>query len=301
MADQAPPTPLAKRELSELERLAIMGKLDQPVAKKEDSKLLVRDFAHALSSDGIALISGVFGVALAFLAAYYAFIAQHNIAVLWLLAFLSIAVASYRVWVKERRVYLAERDKNANPEIKGEIVEVHDEWAVPPSRKNEQGKEDTTLEHFFTIKARIFNVRPVPTTVRFELWLQAPHANCKANRSSLTGLFLRREEHATGIISRTSMMQLVTEPLTDLDSLGRTPLARGEEREGWIRFVLPKGNNPARSDIQAICLVVKDIYGGTHFISSPRSEWTHSGEIITQFVLDLEEQKLKDLRDSNLL
>jgi len=80
--------------------------------------MLVREFVHALYGDGMALISGVGGVALAFLAAYYAFIAQHNIAVLWLLAFLSIAFASYRVWVKERRAYLEERKKPRSPKLR---------------------------------------------------------------------------------------------------------------------------------------------------------------------------------------
>jgi len=96
-------------------------------------------------------------------------------------------------------------------------------------------------------------------------------------------------------------MQFVTESLTDLETLGRAPLTRGNEYEGWLRFVLHNADSPIRKDVQAICLVVKDIYGGTHFISSPRSEWMQTGEIITQFVLDLEEQKLRDLQASNLL
>jgi hypothetical protein len=88
--------------------------------------------------------------------------------------------------------------------------------------------------------------------------------------------------------------------LKDLEQLGRAPLNRGNEYEGWLRFVLHKADSPIRKDVEALCLLVRDIYGGTHFISAPRSEWHHSGEIITQFVIDLEEQKLKDLR-TNLL
>jgi hypothetical protein len=187
MADHPPANPLAKRELSELEKLAIKSELDKPVTKRDDHRLLISDFAHALANDGIGLISGVGGVALAFLAAYFAFIAQHNIAVLWLLAVLSISVAAYRVWVKERRAYLAERDKNENPEIKGEIVEVHDEWFVPAKASEDT---DTSLEYFFTIKARLYNARSVPSTLRFELWLQARHANCKAQEAVWQGYFI---------------------------------------------------------------------------------------------------------------
>lgn len=237
-----------------------------------------RPFTHALYDDGIARFSGGLGVAFVFAAAYYAFVAQHNIAILWLLAVLSIAIAAYRVWVKERRAMLEaqeklliEQTKNAKPEIRGEIEEVHDKWVLPAYRDAEK-VSDTSLDHFVTIKARIYNVRPVPTTLRFELWLQAPRANFRANRSSLSGLYLRREEHATGTLSRTARMQTATEELTDLEKLGRTPLALGSEHEGWLRFVIPKADSAYKKDVESLCLVARDIYGGAHIIQSDRSE-----------------------------
>jgi hypothetical protein len=293
------PLALAKRQLSDLEREAITGEpleVGAPATLARGSHVL--DFARALSTDSVGLISGVFGVALAFLAAYYAFIAQHNIAILWLLSFLSITIAAYRVWVKERRALLeaqgkllTEQTKNAKPEIKGEVIEVYDKWAIPAAKAG----TDTSLEYFFTIKARIYNVRPVPTTLRFELWLQAPRANFKANRSSLSGLYLRREEHATGTLSRTARMQTATEELIDLEKLGRTPLALGAEHEGWLRFVLHRADSPYKKDVESLCLVARDIYGGAHIIQSDRSEWYQSGEIITDFEVELEKQQIRDL------
>jgi hypothetical protein len=289
------PLALARRTLSELELEAITGEPSEvgtPTTLTQGQH--VRDFAHALSTDTVGLISGSGGVALAFLAAYFAFVSQHNIAILWLLSVLCISFAAYRVWVKERRALIAEQTKNAKPEIGGEIEEVHDKWVLPAYRDAEK-VSDTSLEYFFTIKARIYNVRPVPTTLRFELWLQAPNANFRANRSSLSGLHLRREEHATGTLSRTARMQTATEELTDLEKLGRTPLALGSEHEGWLRFVIPKANSAYKKDVESLCLVARDVYGGTHIIQSDRSEWYHSGEIITEFEVELEEQRLKDL------
>jgi hypothetical protein len=292
MSDHNPRNPLAlaRRQLSELERIAIMGEPPAPLARGSHAGA----FAHALSTDTVGLISGVDGVALAFAAAYFAFVSQHNIAILWLLSVLSFAFAAYRVWVKERRALIAEQTKNAKPEIGGEIEEVHDKWVLPAYPKDEK-ITDTSLEYFFTIKARIYNVRPVPTTLRFELWLQAPNANFKANRSSLSGLHLRREEHATGTLSRTARMQTTTEDLIDLEKLGRTPLALGSEHEGWLRFIVPRADSAYKKDVESLCLVARDVYGGAHIIQSDRSEWYQSGEIITDFELELEQQKQKDL------
>jgi hypothetical protein len=191
-------------------------------------------------------------------------------------------------------------DDKTRPNIKGEIEEVHDIWALPQTRQAEE-KPDEPFEYFFTIKVRVGNIHPVETTLRFELWLQAPHAKCKAIKSSLARLFHRYEQHATGTLSRMSMMQLVTDEMPDLEALCRTPLTRGVERVGWLRFVLAKADNPIRQDVESMTLIAKDVYGGEHPILSHRSEWKHSGEIVTQFVLDLEEQKLRDLRGTNLL
>ena len=193
-----------------------------------------------------------------------------------------------------------EKTKNQRPRITGEIIEVHDKWALPQV-KAEGEQPDSALEQFFTIKARIHNERSTPTALRFELWVYAPHASCKAIKSSLSGLFHRYDEHATGTLSRMSRMQLVTDAMPDLEMQCRIPLAEGDEREGWLRFVLPKASNPIRREIHTVKLIAKDVYGGKHPIESPRSEWTQTGEIITQFVIDLEEQKLRDLRGSNLL
>jgi hypothetical protein len=67
-------------------------------------------------------------------------------------------------------------DDKTRPNIKGEITEVYDQWAVAV---DQPANDDSALEYFFTLKARIVNRTAIPTTLRFELWVQAPHANCK--------------------------------------------------------------------------------------------------------------------------
>lgn len=286
------------RKLRDLERLAISGSLfadddERRVAREpEDSGLLFRDYAHALHSDGIALMAGSLGVLFAFLAAYFAFIAQHSIAILWLLSCLSIAVASYRVWVKERRRLLAERQllleekaKNAKPELRVEVLEVYSYLAFPLGQQSEQDKDKNELpaDRFFTIRARVFNVRQTPTTLRFELWVQPPNANCKTSKSSVDGLLFKYEKHTTAAQGdRISKTETVTEEMRDLETECRTPLVFGEGREGWLRFVLQKATNPMRQDIELITLAIKDSYGGTKVVSVPPSEWRTSGEFVTK-------------------
>jgi hypothetical protein len=69
--------------------------------------MLFGRYAIAIWEDGIAAMGAGLGILLGFLAAYFAFIAGHNIAFLWLLALLSFVFAGYRVWLKEHKAHLA--------------------------------------------------------------------------------------------------------------------------------------------------------------------------------------------------
>src|SRR5688572_32917992 len=85
---------------------------------------LLRLFLPAIWNDGIARMGAGLGILCMFLAAYFAFIANHNIALLWILALLSFLFASYRVWAGAYRQYLQERERNELPELKGQITTV---------------------------------------------------------------------------------------------------------------------------------------------------------------------------------
>ncbi len=81
------------------------------------TKLLGR-YLRALWTDGIAAMGATLGVlAGGFGAAYFAFIRDRNIAVLWVLACARVffLVAGYRVWLKELRIRLDAETKLASP------------------------------------------------------------------------------------------------------------------------------------------------------------------------------------------
>jgi len=61
----------------------------------------LRAFLPAVWKDGIARMSGGIGIILAFLAAYFAFIQNHSIAVLWLAALVACVFACYHVWRRQ--------------------------------------------------------------------------------------------------------------------------------------------------------------------------------------------------------
>ena len=183
-------------------------------------------------------------------------------------------------------------DDKTRPNIKGEIEEVYDQWAVAVDRPADDA---SALEYFFTLKARIVNRTAIPTTLRFELWVQAPRANCKTNRSSLANLLIKRTQHGTGLMAGISQVQSVIDEMPDLERLCRTPLTMGDEREGWLRFVLPRANNPIRKDIESLTLVVKDSYDQEHRIFCPRSKWRKEGELVTKFEVEIEQERIKQL------
>ena len=169
-------------------------------------------------------------------------------------------------------------DDPTKPQIKGVIEEVYIQWAVPDG--NITGKYP--MECVFTIKARVVNVQPVPTTLRFDFSVKAPKADCKTRRSSLAGLLFKHEQHGAGFLPHTSAITVVTEEMPDLETICKKPLTQGEEREGWLRFVLSHANNPIRKNVYLLRLIVKDAYGGEWPILSEKSQWREAGEIVTK-------------------
>jgi hypothetical protein len=183
-------------------------------------------------------------------------------------------------------------DDKTRPNIKGEITEVFDQWAVAV---DQPADDESALEYFFTLNARIVNRTAVPTTLRFELWVQASHANCKTNHSSLANLLIKRTRHGTGLMVGISQVESIIEEMPHLELLCKTPLTMGDEREGWLRFVLPRANNPIRKDIESLTLVVKDSYDQEHRIFCPRSQWRKEGELVTRFKVEIEQERVKEL------
>lgn len=93
-------------------------------------------------------MGGGLGIILAFLASYFAFIAGHNIAVLWLLALLSFLFASYRVWVRERKKAIAAEQRTVEAtRAENEKIEKQANLEAALSRNE---SERLTLDHRLT-------------------------------------------------------------------------------------------------------------------------------------------------------
>src|SRR5688500_15525348 len=60
------------------------------------------EYWRGLRDDGIALMSGILGIMLAFLAAYLQWVVVNGRAALWICAAIAFFLAGYRVWRKER-------------------------------------------------------------------------------------------------------------------------------------------------------------------------------------------------------
>jgi hypothetical protein len=65
---------------------------------------MYRDYFAALWGDWVARMSGAASILLAFLATYWEFVVKHGKVTLWIASAVCFAIASYRIWAKERRL-----------------------------------------------------------------------------------------------------------------------------------------------------------------------------------------------------
>jgi hypothetical protein len=141
-------------------------------------RILFRPYLHAVWDDGIARMGGGLGVALGFLAAYFAFIAGHNIALLWLLALLSFVFAGYRVWVKEHRARELAESGLERPKLTGFFQEASANYYYDEFRRSGElaaiFEPKPILGMDIVIYVRIVNVNPTPTTLHnFTLMIES--------------------------------------------------------------------------------------------------------------------------------
>jgi len=176
-------------------------------------------------------MGGIFGILLAFVAAFTQLVIKHPRASLWIISAVSLLFASYRVWAKERHALLAEQAKHAKPRIVGGISEVINESAIP-------NPPVYGFDHYFTLELWLCN-KGVATNFRsFELTLFANNSRNgpehKGEKVSLSGYYLEKQEPQKRGGS-TEMASIVLE-LEDYDAIGL--LQELETRRGWLRFVV---------------------------------------------------------------
>lgn len=203
------------------------------------------------------------GIILAFLAAYFAFIAGHNIAVLWLLAVLSFVFAGYRVWVKERRAILAV--KGDLPKMKGRFHQVYFSPVLIASL-DEEGR----IEGYVTIQASLGNVGTLRTSIHeFRLTLTTDNFVYEGQEVFPEGLaYLPKGANQETDSYPLHVWMINKNPLGDGYSRGYL------EQERWLRFRfvgLPTTfaeKGVFESNVRSITLLATDIDETTHEIQA---------------------------------
>lgn len=247
------------------------------MVKPESHRVLVRAYACAVWRDGIAAMGGTLGMILVFLAAYYAFIAKHNVAFLWVLALASFLLAGYRVWLNEKRKLEAELKELTSqlesvlgrPKIIGYFQGVSMiAYGDDSEEVSKDGKVMIMIPGFkkplgteVGMKVHIVNSSPTPTKfhnlsliVRLEdKDYVAPHAED----------WVKRDRDDTWMPP--DMLEEEKRWPRLVGFLGNHILSQGDALEGGVVFRLSGLHLPEKCNV-SISLAVQDAWGVEHLI-----------------------------------
>jgi hypothetical protein len=252
--------------------------MDKPILHR----VAIGRYASAIWEDGIAAMGAGLGIFFTFLAAYYAFVAQHNIAFLWLLALLAFGFAGYRVWLKEHRALLLEEARNANAEITGGVREVFFE------KRNEGITPDVFVEtpngfdfkglkysYIFNVRLYVANQRAPTTIERFVVRLKSNDTVHDGEKLPIRDMVVERP---TG-----------RDQIVDIEDLNDVPLVHS--RNGWLHF--SAANVQGMGDYykepkQQLDIGLVDKNGMSHWITPlPQSEWKKNSRDSAEHVLQV--------------
>jgi hypothetical protein len=133
-------------------------------------RVAIGRYLRAVWEDGIARMGATLGILFSFGAAYYGFVAAHNIAFLWLMALLAFLFAGYRVWLGEHRKNI---ETQGRPKLTGffQGFQVYS-YGEPREQPTEDGRAIIMIPGFenpdgveVILKFRMVNENPTPTTV----------------------------------------------------------------------------------------------------------------------------------------
>jgi hypothetical protein len=164
-------------------------------------------------------MSGPASIILAFLAAYFEFIVKHGLAVLWVAAAACLLLTSYRIWSKERRELIAERVKNALPNITGRIKEVYFDrnWSTISFAISEHNYD----EYVFYVNTYIANHGAETSIEEYKFVLNVDGKPYLGERMTVENYYILRPGAAY-------------KSLTDIENSNDEPLKH--TRNGWLRF-----------------------------------------------------------------
>lgn len=242
----------------------------------ETNFVLLSHYWKALRTNGVAQMTGTLGLVFTFLAAYFAFVSSHNVAFLWLLAVLSFSLAGYGVWVKERHALVAERAKNAKPEITGAIKEVFFKQERADIRTVAQPSGETGFEVVvdfeFTVRIFVKNLGAPTTIEQYRYRLRLGDRIWEGEKLLLEGQGFH--------VQRGNLR----EPLKDIETMNDLPL--DHSRNGWIRFRV--NGAPAIKDATEMDIEVVDKHGTSHKLSRlQNSKWHESSQLADEQIVRL--------------
>jgi hypothetical protein len=204
---------------------------------------------------------------------------------------------SYYVWSKERNALNTkqaeldkEKAKSARPDIAVEIQEVYPEFAI-----SQTGKHPYYIDEYYSIKVHLVNKGRQIAIRRFELYANTEKGVMPCQPTTLEYLALEREQRLTpkwGV--HYSKIETVQETLSDL-SKDKSLITHGDNREGWLRFVLPEISNEQLSEVTGITLWVVDAESNAHKMTINKPQWRQSGNLVNTYRQEFQ-RELQELK-----
>jgi hypothetical protein len=246
----------------------------------------IGDFFLAVYKGWVSLMSGIASVILGALVIFwgnkYELLRDNKTTFKWV-AIACLALAVISVWIRKCKELDAERDKNAKPKIKVEIEEVYTEFTV-----NDTGKYPNYADWYFTLKVYVAN-SGTPASIReYAFDVITDKGTLPTVKTPLDHLLIQREQRQTpkwGI--HYSKSETIQDSLCDV-SVINLPLQEGEQRAGWLRFVLLDTTGIGLEEIKAIILHVIAHEGTRRSVTLNRTEWKRSGELVNKYLQEFE-------------
>jgi len=183
-------------------------------------------------------------------------------------------VGSFLAWREQHRLVLAEQAKNARPEIKGEIKELHVE--------HEWGGTPPNCDCFVVLRAHLVNYSPAVSTIKdYRLSVTSESGSVYSSSSKLSTYFWQLAKEPVRQYDFTVGTRIIREEIPDLSRLLATvPLERGHGKEGWLAFCMKSQRTEDENmKPKAARLTMIDAFGGEHRVECS-SPWETSGTIV---------------------
>ena len=195
----------------------------------------------------------------------------------WSCVWITFIISSITAWVLKQRELLTEREKNAHADIGVEIQEVYNEDTV-----REGGISPNHIDGYFTLRVHLVNKgRPIAIR-RFELQVNYDKGVRLTSTTPLNHLAFEYKRTVTPKESYYfSKEEAEQGPLIELS---RNLIDSGDNREGWLRFVLTEVSNEQLEEMKGITLLVVDAESNIHKATADKVQWRQTGKLINTYL-----------------